>query len=401
MTKHSVLIINADKQENDRLIRWLENDYNVITSGSLKEAATLLELTASKIHMILLSLDFPEESVLDFFTQAKNLTPLAEIIVFSRTPRFEAAVSVLKLGAYDFILTPFHEETLKHVIRQISQNLKILDKTKEMIGRTLLSREKFRERLEELQQILVTARQQRIQLSEEEISKFLTGDLASFAFQDSSAKGTVLVIEDDDMLRDILEELLKKSFHCLTAPTGKEALEIAGTTEDIDIMLLDIHLPDIRGDKLLPSLKEKKPDSQIIVMTAFKEVDIAVTTLKNGAVDYINKPFYEEDLKNTIMKALQKKVLQRVLPLVEQRFIQEELSFKERVNTLNALCQNRLTQKKDILMKDVYTLFPELKECRIDENVPLPGDIVSKNMEEFIQKLTHSLEMMKTMEDAL
>ena len=60
--------------------------------------------------------------------------------------------------------------------------------------------------------------------------------------------------------------------------------------ETVDIVLLDIHIPKIKGDKLLPKLMNIKADVQVIVLTAFKESEVAISTFKQGSLFYLNKP---------------------------------------------------------------------------------------------------------------
>lgn len=93
---------------------------------------------------------------------------------------------------------------------------------------------------------------------------------------------TVLIVDDDQIIREQVDkELQRNFFKTVQASTGKAALEIF-QKEVIDILLLDVKLPDMDGLSVLTQVKEKKPDCEVIVMTGFGGADIAVQALKEG-----------------------------------------------------------------------------------------------------------------------
>ncbi|MEO5356591.1 MAG: response regulator [Nitrospirae bacterium YQR-1] len=121
----------------------------------------------------------------------------------------------------------------------------------------------------------------------------------------SSAK-TVLIVDDDKMLTNLLEkELLRGFFTVFTAADGKTALEKINTT-NAGIILVDFNLPDITGIELIKKVKENKPDCEIIVITGFGTQDIAIQSLKHGAIDYIEKPINIEELFAALGRAQEK-----------------------------------------------------------------------------------------------
>lgn len=113
----------------------------------------------------------------------------------------------------------------------------------------------------------------------------------------------VLIVDDDKIIREQLKkELQRNFFSCYEASNGREALEIFNH-EDIDIVLLDVKLPDINGLEVLEKIKKKKPDCEIIVMTGFGTQEIAVQSLRRGAIDYIEKPIDIEELNASLGRA--------------------------------------------------------------------------------------------------
>jgi two-component system response regulator AtoC len=118
-------------------------------------------------------------------------------------------------------------------------------------------------------------------------------------------KPAILVIDDDEVMRQTLSDVLKKRGYAVsTANTGAEALS-AVKDQLLDLILLDIRLPDMDGLDVLKGIKEVEGDLMVIVMTAYSDVQTAVMAMKAGAYDYIDKPFELEELKILIQKALE------------------------------------------------------------------------------------------------
>jgi two-component system response regulator AtoC len=110
-----------------------------------------------------------------------------------------------------------------------------------------------------------------------------------------------LIIDDEPTFSETLKEALTAfSYSIYQAYTGDRAIEILKET-NIDICFLDIHLPDINGFTLIDKIKEWSPQSEIIIMTAYGEVDYSKTALKTGAY-FLPKPFKIGDLSNVLMK---------------------------------------------------------------------------------------------------
>lgn len=119
----------------------------------------------------------------------------------------------------------------------------------------------------------------------------------------------LLIVEDDDVIRKTLSEVFsKKGFKVLSADKGKDALEFV-KTHKVDIALLDLKLPDVNGLAVLKNMHEVDDRIMAIVVTAYPDVKTAISAIKAGAYDYINKPFELEELKLLVDKALETKRL--------------------------------------------------------------------------------------------
>jgi len=115
----------------------------------------------------------------------------------------------------------------------------------------------------------------------------------------------ILIADDDNELRANLSEILTGAGYQTTeASSGKEAIEKI-SAEDFDIMLLDLMMPGMSGIEALGEIRRISPKIRVIMITAFATVENAVTAIKNGASDYIAKPFRINELLAVIKRAIE------------------------------------------------------------------------------------------------
>jgi DNA-binding response OmpR family regulator len=115
----------------------------------------------------------------------------------------------------------------------------------------------------------------------------------------------ILIVDDDNEFRASLSELLKgKGYSTDEASSGEEAIEKAAS-EDFDIILLDLMMPKMSGMDVLVEVRKIKPETKIIMITAFATIDNAVEAIKKGASDYISKPFRIEVIDTAIKRILE------------------------------------------------------------------------------------------------
>lgn len=120
----------------------------------------------------------------------------------------------------------------------------------------------------------------------------------------SNSKKTILLADDDVNLRRVLEfQLTEAGYKVSTARDGAEAWEIF-TNDDFDCVISDLRMPKLSGLELLGKIKAANTEIPVIVITAFGEVETAVTAMKAGAFDYINKPFNRAEILLTLERAL-------------------------------------------------------------------------------------------------
>ncbi|MCI8427023.1 MAG: response regulator [Lachnospira sp.] len=116
----------------------------------------------------------------------------------------------------------------------------------------------------------------------------------------------ILVVDDDALNLKRTKIILQKHYDMLFAESGKEALEIL-KSEKIDMVLLDIAMPDMNGIEAFEHMKEEGIDIPVIFLTASGDEDDVLSALSLGAVNYLKKPFIPQELLKRVAKGFEKK----------------------------------------------------------------------------------------------
>src|SRR6201997_203256 len=131
----------------------------------------------------------------------------------------------------------------------------------------------------------------------------------------------ILVVDDEEPIREIVAQMLTTAgYRCKEAASGMEALAVLTSGEEFELMLSDLMMADLDGIGLLERTKEKYPDMPVVMVTAVHDISVALAAIRNGAYDYLLKPFEREQLLNTVSRALENRKLK-----VENRNYQTNL----------------------------------------------------------------------------
>jgi len=144
-----------------------------------------------------------------------------------------------------------------------------------------------------------------------------------------STKGRIVVIDDEVNAATALEALLKDDgYDVVKAHDARNGLQLL-EKNDPDIVLTDLRMPGMDGIELLAKVKEIRPETMVVIMTAYGTVKTAVKAMKLGAEDFLSKPIDVEELEVVLQKTLEKKHL-----LEEARVLRERLEHKYRLENL-------------------------------------------------------------------
>lgn len=121
----------------------------------------------------------------------------------------------------------------------------------------------------------------------------------------------ILVVDDELSMREFLSILLEREgYDVSVAGSANEALRVMESAL-FDLVLSDVNMPGLSGIDLLARIKEKSPETSVLMLTAFSTAEQAVEAMKLGAYDYICKPFKNEEIKQLVKNALEKQGLKR------------------------------------------------------------------------------------------
>ncbi len=130
--------------------------------------------------------------------------------------------------------------------------------------------------------------------------------------------GTVLVIDDEEVMREVLDALLsREGYDVRIASDGYAGLELARSMA-FDAVVVDVMMPGIDGLTVLSELKAIDEDLPVVMVTAFASVETALTAMKKGAFDYITKPFKNDEVAAVIRNAAERTRLQRENRILKQ-----------------------------------------------------------------------------------
>jgi len=168
----------------------------------------------------------------------------------------------------------------------------------------------------------------------------------------------VLVVDDDPDIQNLLKDFLSlNGCETLSASNGKKALKLLGNKE-IDIVILDVQLPDIDGVSLIDEIKKKDPLCAIVMMSGYQETNHIVNAMKKGANDFLTKPLEFEKFLLTLLRVSNERKIRAV-----HHDIQNTLEDKKKVDILNKELQKKI---KEITM--MYHISNKINSIKISED---------------------------------
>ncbi|MFC1577370.1 diguanylate cyclase [Candidatus Omnitrophota bacterium] len=126
---------------------------------------------------------------------------------------------------------------------------------------------------------------------------------------EATASVSILVVDDEDIMRNMLKDVLGESgYQVWTAASGEEAMKLV-SERDFSIVITDMRMPGMDGVEVTKKFKSEKSEVCVIVITAYASIQSAMEVLKEGAYDYISKPFNIEEIKVVVRRAVERQLL--------------------------------------------------------------------------------------------
>jgi two-component system response regulator FlrC len=172
----------------------------------------------------------------------------------------------------------------------------------------------------------------------------------------------VLVVEDDNSLREALCDTLETAgISVKGVADGKAALSII-ENEPVSIVVSDVHMQPMDGHALLQQLKTKTPNLPVVLMTAYGSVEKAVQAMRDGATDYLVKPFEAEVLINMVNRYLENNEVSTDL-IVEDKRMMEKVALAERVaaSDVTVIINGESGTGKEVIARHIHNCSPRAK----------------------------------------
>ncbi len=183
-------------------------------------------------------------------------------------------------------------------------------------------------------------------------------------------KFSLLVIDDDREMTEMLRDALSRDYDVDTLSDSKEAESVL-KAKQYDIVLTDLKMGEVDGFSILKMVKEISPETEVIIMTAFGTLETAIQAIKEGAFDYITKPFKISGLRHTLQKAIERKQLEKE-NLLLKKILQERYQFYNIIG-------------KSSKMQRIFDLIEKIS--KVDSNVLIEGE--SGTGKELVAKAIH------------
>jgi two-component system response regulator (stage 0 sporulation protein F) len=120
----------------------------------------------------------------------------------------------------------------------------------------------------------------------------------------TKAKQVILIVDDEEGLREGLSKLLEsEGYAVLSAESGEQALQILQQSH-IDLVLTDMRMPGMDGIELLKKIRERHPNVGVIILTGYGQIESYIEAMNFGAIEYVSKPFKVNELKFIVNKVL-------------------------------------------------------------------------------------------------
>ncbi len=173
------------------------------------------------------------------------------------------------------------------------------------------------------------------------------------------SSAVVLVVEDDSSLRDALcDTLVMAGFKVKAVANGQAALKVI-ESEKFSMVVSDVHMQPMGGHELLQQLKAKCPSLPVVLMTAYGSIEKAVAAMRDGASDYLVKPFEAEVLINMVNRYLEQKNTSTDLIVLDKRMM-EVVALSERVavTDVTVMINGESGTGKEVIARHIHNSSP-------------------------------------------
>ena len=251
-----ILIVDDEDHVRQMLDRGLSRaGFRCVTSETAYQAAMVL--LREKIDLVLLDVTMPGMSGLEFLKQVAAQYPDVAVVMLSGLANTTYGVQAMREGADDYVTKPVSFTVLISRINGVLSRRALALRSKAHGGQ---------------------------------------GESLDDLFSHPTHLPRILIVDDEENMLEVLEMgLTQSNYRCVTAASARDAYEILNR-QKIDLVLLDIRMPDESGMQLLPRIKTNHPDVAVVMLSGKDDMPTAVLAMRQGADDYVTKPVAREEL---------------------------------------------------------------------------------------------------------
>jgi DNA-binding NtrC family response regulator len=402
----NILVIDYSEHNLTKLDSILHRRYNLKKAINGEQGLEILR--EEEILVALLNLettDINSTELIETIVARHNNT---QIISYTSTKDMEACISSLKAGAFFYFNFPIEPEVLKNKILIAEDRAGSIEQLRKVYEKRSVKAHNATTAMDIIQKLMLKRNLDGEALTTKEFFYLLpateqanqnswfnefTSHIKNFRQEKGEEENqiTVLVVDDDENMQDSLNDILEEHYNVLAASNGPEAIKLAKETKLIDIVLLDIHMPGPKGHFVLPELKAVHPDSEIIIITAYKDTEIASIAFDRGAYTYLCKPFFRSTLLATISDALQAKYIKKALAEIGETPTDFPLTFTNKTKLITEYYNTQKIKNRAITFGEVFAFYPNLTDCGIPDEEVLPMDLEPQHILSWISDKIESL----------
>jgi len=211
-----------------------------------------------------------------------------------------------------------------------------------------------------------------------------------YFFRGDDAMRKILFVDDDASILDAAKTALEAyGYEVITAQSGMECLE---KIKDADIVFLDIKMPGMDGIEALRKIKKRNPAMPVVMITAYATVDTAIEAMKEGAFDYIRKPFDIEELEGSILAAIEEIKFEGLKKIeIEEEDCFER--FKKVTKKRKGICVTKDEERlKDVGNASIISMTEQWKPKSLDDLKEEISPLLKKNIAVLITNVEYLFE---------
>lgn len=407
LIKPLVLVIDTHEKK-DVFWKTLLKDFNVFLAKDYKMAVDYFEAHFFKIRSVMMFFD-ASPACLKAFRSIKDINVNMNIIAFSREKNLKTAITALRLSAFEFLHLPESKKTIPGLILNSIQSsydyatniLKGIESpsfdTKKVIWDFLKKQEIYFQTFFQGKQV----RKENVE------AVFSIKTLIDFPLRYQELEHNisiigkklkslgVIIFDDIPEYQDQIKQIISSQYPFFFAHSFEDVQSILEKNQDIKVCIVNLLSEEQLTYNVLAAIKQAYPELSVIAAAPLDYFRTVLTAFQDGASDYVEVPYVESEVIHIIQNDMASSFKEDVLPLFRKCMLDSFLQKQEKIALLNHI--KSCKEKKGFLlsMKDIYMVFPYLRESFIPEDVMIPKRVLKKGVEEFILKVEAQFEFVK------